>query len=214
MATAEAPQEQFDDLEQQRTTDVLGMWIFLATELLLFGGLFTSYAVLRWHDVDVFNKASHHLDLMLGSVNTAIILTSGLTMAISERLARAQRQRGTLTFLLATIFLGVIFLCLKGYEWHTEAMEGLSPILGLPFVFPDGPDGPARRFFSCYYALTGLHALHMTVGLGILSVVAVLVARWRRPGRIARQVRISGLYWAFVDIAWIFVYTSLYLLRS
>lgn len=214
MATVETPAEQFDDLEQQRRTVLLGMWVFLTTELLLFGTLFTAFIVLRVEHTAVFAHAATHLDLVLGSINTAILLTSGLTMALAERAALAGLRRSTLTWLGATLALGTAFLAIKGYEWYAELKEELVPLLGLDFVFPDGPAAPARRFFESYFALTGLHALHMIAGLAALAVLALLIRRWRHPGRLARQVRITGLYWAFVDVVWIFVFTVLYLLRQ
>ncbi len=116
--------------------------------------------------------------------------------------------------LLGTIALGGVFLAVKAYEWHHEYSLGLMPVLGLAFEYPGEHAQAARMFFNFYYAMTGLHAAHMIGGLGLLMVIAVLVYRWRDPPRIARQVQISGLYWAFVDVVWIFVFTALYLLRA
>lgn len=215
MPTSDArPAEQFDDLAQQRRANLMGMWLFLATELLLFGGLFTGFVVFRIEYAQVFGEAAHHLDLLLGSLNTVILLTSGLTMALSEQAVNGERRRLALGLISATFVLAVIFLAIKGYEWHHEYTKQLMPVLGLPFSYPGDQPQIARLYFNFYYAMTGLHAAHMLVGIGLLITMLVLVGRWRNPARQARQVQIMGLYWAFVDVVWVFVFTLLYLLRT
>lgn len=208
-----APAEQFDDLVQQRQADLMGMWIFLATELLLFGGLFAAFTVYRLEYVAGFGGAAHHLDLMLGTINTVVLLTSGLTMTLAERAVNAHRRALALQLLAATLALGAVFLTIKGYEWHHEIQKQLMPGLGLPFNYPGDHAHAAQMFFNFYFAMTGLHAAHMLVGLGLLVTMLVLVARWRESGRLSRQIQIMSLYWAFVDIVWVFVFTTLYLLR-
>jgi len=206
--------EQFDDLEQQRHADIMGMWLFLATELLLFGGVFMAFAVNRWFHPETFGEAAHELDLVLGSVNTAILLTSGLTMALAER-AMAVRRRGlTLALLGATLALGLVFLSIKGFEYYKEYSEQLLPITGLAFGYTGAHPEHAQMFFNFYFVLTAMHALHMAIGLAIIAVLMGIGQRWRQPDRFERQVRIVGLYWAFVDVVWVFVFTTLYLLRS
>lgn len=206
--------EQFNDIDQQLQSNLFGMWLFLATELLLFGGVFAGFIVFRVIYGDAFAEAAGHLDLMLGSLNTALLLTSGLTMALAEQTVNAARRDATLALLLATIALGAVFIGIKGLEWYHEYEHQLMPVLGLPFDYPGEHAQRAELFFNFYFTLTGLHALHMLIGLGLLSVIGVLTWRWRDPSRIARQVQISGLYWAFVDVLWIVVFTLLYLLRS
>lgn len=206
--------EQFDDLDQQIRADVMGMWVFLATEMLLFGALLASFVIFRTQHAAVFAEASHHLDLKLGAINTAILLTSGLTVAMSEQAVNHGRRRTALSLLCSSIVLGNIFLCIKFYEWYVESQEKLMPVLHLPFHFSGPHEATAELFFDFYYMMTGLHALHMIVGLGILLTVLVQVARWPEPGRVARQTRIAGLYWHFVDVIWVFIFTLLYLLRS
>ncbi|MHB0777025.1 cytochrome c oxidase subunit 3 [Halomonas sp. WWR20] len=208
------PEEQFDDLTQQRHADLMGMWIFLATELMLFGGIFTSFAVYRHAYPDVFAEAAGHLDLMLGTLNTALLVTSSLFMALAERAANAERKGLTLAFLLITIGIGMVFLAIKGYEWHHEYTEGLMPILGLEFTYPGPHPEQAQIFFDFYYVLTGMHAVHMSLGMLVLLVLIVLALRWRDPPRLGRQIQISGLYWAFVDVVWVFIFTTQYLLRA
>ncbi len=215
MPTAEAhPAEQFDDMAQQRRADTLGMWLFLATELLLFGGLFAGFLIYRMVHPAVFAEAAGHLDLMLGGINTALLLTSGLTMALAELAMKRHRRRACLLFLLATLALGVAFLGIKAYEWHHEYTQQLMPVHGLAFAYPGEQPQIAELFFNFYYAMTGLHAAHMAIGLGLLATLALVVGRWRHPHRIERQVQIGGLYWAFVDVIWVVVFTLLYLLRQ
>ncbi|MFE8069443.1 cytochrome c oxidase subunit 3 [Marinobacteraceae bacterium S3BR75-40.1] len=215
MPTSEpVPAEQFDDMPQQRRASVLGMWTFLVTELLLFGGAFSAFAIFRVMHPNVFGEAAHHLDLKLGAINTAILLSSGMTMFLAEQAVSAGRRRLALGMLCSTIGLGVVFLGIKGYEWSKEAAHNLAPVLGQPFHFPGDSPGIAELFFNFYYTLTGMHAAHMLVGLIILAVMVVLVWRWRDGYRLDRQTRVVGLYWAFVDVIWIFVFTSLYLLRG
>lgn len=204
--------EQFDDVGQQRHADFLGMWLFLATELLLFGGVFMGFAINRFLHPQVFGDAAHELDLVLGGINTAILLTSGLTMALAEQAVVLGRKRLTLALMSATLALGVIFLFIKGMEYHKEYSEQLLPITGFVFAY-DGP-AQAQMFFNFYFVMTFMHALHMAIGLAIIAVLIGIGRGWKRPDRFERQVHVVGLYWAFVDIVWVFVFTSLYLLRS
>lgn len=206
--------EQFETIAQQREANHLGMWMFLGTELLLFGGVFASFLVLRVIHAETFAEAAGYLDLKLGTLNTALILTSGLTIALAEQMSRGGRRKATFWLLAATIALGLAFLGIKGYAWHQEYLEQLMPVFDLPFDYPGEHPSRAELFFHLYFILTGLHALHMIIGLGVLTVIATLTWRWREPPRIARQVQISGLYWAFVDVVWVVVFSLLYLLRT
>ncbi len=119
-----------------------------------------------------------------------------------------------MVFLLITIGLGLLFLGIKGYEWYREFSHQLMPVLGLPFDYPGDQGEVAEMFFNFYFVLTGLHAAHMVLGLIALAVLAVVLLRWRQPERLERQARILGMYWAFVDVIWVFVFTTLYLLRA
>ncbi|GAB2783426.1 cytochrome c oxidase subunit 3 [Halomonas shantousis] len=201
-------------MTQQRHADLMGMWIFLATELMLFGGVFTAFTVYRHAYPDAFAEAAGHLDLTLGTLNTVLLVTSSLFMALAERAANAEQKRLTLMFLLTTIGIGVVFLAIKGYEWHHEYTEGLMPVLGLEFRYPGQHPEQAQMFFNFYYVLTGLHAVHMSLGMIMLLVLLVFTLRWRNPPKLGRQIQINGLYWAFVDIVWVFIFTSQYLLRA
>lgn len=204
--------EQFDDIGQQITANLAGMWLFLATEIMFFGGLFTAFAVYRTRHAEAFAEAAGHLHLWLGAANTAILLTSGLAMALADPAMRRDSRRGALAAIAATLLLGLAFLGIKAYEYSAEFAEGLMPILGLPFRYEGAQPAQAEMFFDLYYALTGLHALHMLIGIGLLALIFVLVWRWRDPARLTRQVQISALYWAFVDVVWLFVFPTLYLL--
>lgn len=206
--------EQFDDLEQQERAGFMGMWVFLATELLLFGGVFMAFAIYRMLYADAFGPAAHHLDLRLGTINTVLLLTSGLTMALAERAVVVRRRQLTLWMMATTLVLGTVFLAIKGYEYHHEYTKQLVPLLGLPFVYEGPFPQRAQMFFNFYFVMTGLHALHMAIGLGAIAILLKIGRRWAQPDRYERQVRFTGLYWAFVDVVWVFVFTSLYLLRA
>ena len=206
--------EQFEDPGQQLEADILGMWVFMATEVLMFAGVFAGYAMYRIQFAEAFAEAAGHLYLHLGAANTAVLLTSGVTMSLTEPMVRRHRRGPLLLLLGITMALGVLFLGIKGYEYAREFHEHLMPLFGLRFEYPGAHADKAQLFFNFYYAMTGLHALHMTIGLGLLAVMAVLAWRWRTPDRLARQVRIVGMYWALVDIVWIFIFPALYLLHA
>lgn len=208
------PDGQFDDMTQQVRAGLLGMWVFLMTELLLFGGAFAAFMLYRMQYSAVFAEAAGHLNLLLGSLNTLLLLTSGLLMALAEQALQRQHRPLTLWLLVATLVLGLAFLSLKGLEWYKEYTDQLMPLLWLEFNYPGEQPEIARLFFSFYFTLTGLHALHMGIGVGIIALMVVKVRRWREPHRLSRQLRIVGMYWAFVDVLWIFMFTLLYLLRG
>jgi cytochrome c oxidase subunit 3 len=201
---------QFDDLAQQREAATLGMWVFLVTEVLFFGGLFVVYSVYRILYPAAFAAASHELDVVLGSVNTVVLITSSLTMALGVRAAQTGQRRLLLLFLIATMVLGATFLGIKSVEYYHKFVEHHVP--GPGFVFEAEHARHAQIFFSLYFVMTGLHALHMIIGLGIMAVM--LWWSWR--GTITMEyyspIEISGLYWHFVDIVWIFLFPLLYLL--
>lgn len=205
--------EQFETMEQQVRAGLAGMWVFLATEMLFFGGLFVGFAIYRSHLGTSFAAAAGHLDLVLGSINTGVLLTSGFCMSLADPAMEARDRRRVLALLGATAGLGLVFIGIKGVEYLEEFHKHLMPIGGLAFDFPGAHPERARLFFGYYYALTGLHALHMTIGICAIGVLLILAWRWREPAKLARQVRITSLYWAFVDVVWMFVFASLYLLR-
>lgn len=203
---------QFDDAAQQHESSTLGMWIFLATEIMFFGGLFTSYTVYRVMHPVAFEAASHHLDIVLGALNTGVLLTSSLTMALAVRSAQTGKRRNTVAFLIVTMLLGAAFLCIKGLEYYQKYTDHLVP--GPSFSFPGPHSHEAEMFFYLYFAMTGLHAIHMIAGLGVVSVIAIQAARGRFTPAYYTPLEVTGLYWHFVDIIWIFLFPLLYLIGS
>jgi cytochrome c oxidase subunit III len=218
LAPAEAPPRvahHFEDLAQQREAMTLGMWVFLASEVLFFGALFTAFFVYRSVSPGLFAEAARRLIPEVGAVNTAVLLTSSLTMALAVYAAHTRQRRMLLACLGLTLLLGATFVAIKMWEWHHEYAEHLVPGAGFA---PEGvPPEVARGmqlFFLFYFIITGLHALHMLVGLGVLSVQITLAGRGDFGVRDDTPVELAGLYWHFVDIVWIFVFPVLYLLRQ
>jgi cytochrome c oxidase subunit III len=200
---------QFEDAEQQHHASWLGMWVFLATEVMFFGGMFTCYAFYRAGYPGAFAAASNQLDVLLGAINTAVLIGSSLTMALAVYSAETGSRRATVNFLLLTILLGAIFLGIKSYEYHEKFVEHFVP--GAAFRF-EGPFArPAEIFFSFYFAMTGMHALHMVIGIGLLAVIAIKARRGRFSPAYYTPVELTGLYWHFVDLVWIFLFPLLYL---
>jgi cytochrome c oxidase subunit 3 len=206
----------FASLEQQQDASRLGMWTFLLTEVMLFGAVLTGYAVFRAAYPKEFVAGSDHLNIVLGGVNTAVLLGSSLTMALAVRAAQTGGRRGTVVFLLATVGLGLAFLGVKAVEWTADYHEGLIP--GVRFDESrdwNGRDvGRVKLFFVLYFSLTGLHALHMVIGLSVLLVLAVKAGRGRYDPQYYTPVELAGLYWHFVDIVWIFLFPLLYLIGT
>jgi cytochrome c oxidase subunit III len=203
--------EQFDDAEQQRTASTFGMWVFLATEVMFFGGMIAAYTAYRFENPLGFAIGSRELSVTIGGINTGVLLVSSFTVALAVYAARVGARRMLLGSLAATIVLGTVFLGLKGYEWWEHWHDGFVP--GLHFTY-DGPERVAvGLFFWLYFALTGVHALHMTIGIGIMSVIGVLAWRGRFTPAYHNPVEIAALYWHFVDIVWIFLLPILYLIR-
>jgi cytochrome c oxidase subunit 3 len=201
---------QFEDLEQQREVAALGMWMFLVTELLFFGGLFLVYSVYRsWYPGD-FAAASHELLVWAGTLNTVVLITSSLTMALAVHAAETGHRRALILLLLATMALGCVFLGVKAFEYRTEYLQHHIP--GWGFEFPAEHFLHAQIFFSLYFVMTGLHALHMIIGLAVMAVMVWLSWRGRITPAYPNPVEVAGLYWHFVDIVWIFLFPLLYLI--
>jgi cytochrome c oxidase subunit 3 len=202
----------FDDWDQQYDSCVLGMWVFLVSEVMFFGGVFATYMVYRLLYPDAFAHASQHLDVYLGTFNTFILLTSSLTMALAVRAAHLGRSRHVALMIAATMILGVVFLGIKFYEYYHKYEEGLAPLLGLPFNYQASDAGPTRLFYGLYFGMTGVHALHMIIGIAILALYIPPAWRGRYTGHNSLAVEIIGLYWHFVDLVWIFLFPMLYLI--
>jgi cytochrome c oxidase subunit III len=202
--------EQFATPEQQRESAFLGMWTFLATEIMLFGGLFFGIVVYRVLYPDAAREASQHLYKSIGAINTAVLLTSSLAVALAALAARDGRRRAVVVDLLISAALGLVFLGIKALEYYLDYSEGLMPGRGSK-PFPITAPG-AELFINAYWFATGIHALHVLIGVGILAVIAQRVggAGLPLPQRDI-VVEVAGLYWHFVDIVWIFLFPVLYL---
>jgi cytochrome c oxidase subunit 3 len=221
---------QFRDLKQQQEAATLGMWMFLATEVLFFGGVLTAYAIYRQAYANAFVHGSLFLNTALGTLNTAVLLTSSLTMALSVWFA----QRGNRTLLVGclglTLLLGLVFLGIKAWEWHHEYAAGRAP--GINFTVSEQQRYPVqihagqrdegaetvnprelKMFFLFYFILTGLHGIHMMVGVGLLLYLIIRAAPGFFSSGYYSPVEVIGLYWHFVDIVWIFLFPLLYLIR-
>jgi cytochrome c oxidase subunit 3 len=201
--------EQFETTAEEQESGLVGMWIFLATEVLFFGVLFFVYSVARVQYGAAFAAASKHTDVILGTCNTAILLTSSLTMALAVRASELRDAVQTRRWLGATMALGAVFLIIKGVEYHKEFAEHLVP--HFDFQFDDAHLVGAGIFFSLYFVMTGLHALHLLIGIAILGVLARRVTTARKRTERRGTVEVAGLYWHFIDLVWIFLYPLLYL---
>ena len=202
---------QFEDLHQQLDASVLGMWLFLITEIMFFGGLFAGYAIYRSSAPDAFAAASGHLDITLGGFNTVVLIFSSLTMALAVRSAQLGNNKAIFNYLVATLVLGTVFLVVKGFEYHDKFVHHLIP--GANFQWPDPALARGAEMFYCFYfAMTGMHAFHMIIGAGLLIYFLIQARRHRYHSEYYGPVEIMGLYWHFVDIVWIFLFPLLYLL--
>ena len=208
--TPEVLAHQFDDLEQQHDAANLGMWAFLATEILFFGGMFLGYAVYRSLYPEAFTQASNHMDILLGMINTVVLIASSLTVVLAVNAAQRDRRRAVARLLALTILLGMVFLGIKCTEYLHKYAEHLVP--GLNFAYPGEQAKPAAIFFSFYFAMTGMHALHMIVGIAIFALLIPAARRGRYTSVYRTPVENAGLYWHFVDIIWIFLFPLFYLL--
>jgi cytochrome c oxidase subunit III len=206
---------QFEDIEQQRDAGNFGMWVFLATEMMFFGGVFTCYIVYRSLYYPGFAAGSHGLEADLGAGMTFVLLASSFTMAMAVRAARQGKRGMLLEFLSATIILGIAFLGMKFTEYFHKWNEQMVP--GLNFhpaseSLRGAPEHAVELFMCFYFFMTGLHALHMIIGIGLLCVMAILAWRRKLPAEDYNRVEVSGLYWHFVDIIWIYLFPLLYLI--
>ncbi len=205
---------QYKTMEQQRETAALGMWIFLSTEVLFFGGLFMTYTLNRSTYPDIFSEASKTIRLSLGAVNTVVLIASSLTMAMAVWSSQTGKKKLLTLFLIATLALGCVFLGIKAIEYHEKYVEHHIP--GWNYQFEPNADvatnAHTQLFFSLYFGMTGLHALHMIVGAGLLIWLIKESLRGRFTPEYNTPVENIGLYWHFVDIVWIFLFPLLYLI--
>jgi cytochrome c oxidase subunit 3 len=206
-----ALKEPFHQVRQQREADYLGMYIFLGSEIMLFGGVFAALWAYRLTHPEAAAEAAAHLKLWLGTANTAVLLTSSLFVALSVPYARAGARRKAALWLAAAAVLGVVFLGIKGVEYRLEYLDGLMPGIG-----PQSPlrTTPAALFIDLYFVATALHAVHLTIGIGLTTTVAAWLAWGRGTAPRPIVVTLCGLYWHLVDIVWLFLFPILYLARG
>jgi cytochrome c oxidase subunit 3 len=226
-----ALQHHFENMEQQREAGTLGMWIFLVTEIMFFGGMFLAYTLYRSTYSDAFATASNHLDITLGAVNTGVLILSSFTMAMSVYFTQIGKSRPQVICLILTLVLGLTFLGIKAVEYKAKYDDKLIP----GHVIPSQPFGPevahhgdtdlhklhmvgnatvkqVELFYWIYFAMTGMHALHMVIGAGLLTFLIIFSIKGRFGPEYHSPVEVIGLYWHFVDIVWIFLFPLLYLL--
>ena len=219
----------FDDMEQQREAGTLGMWAFLVTEVMFFGGLFLAYILYRSRAPVEFAVASNSLNVTMGFINTLVLICSSLTMALAVYYSQVGKRNLIVLFLLLTMALGLTFLVIKGFEYHEKYVEHHIPVRFATYEFKwEGhagaggheaaslpvDNGKVEMFFWLYFAMTGVHALHMIIGLGILATLVLMARRGRFTPDYHSPVELSGLYWHFVDIVWIFLFPLLYLVGA
>jgi cytochrome c oxidase subunit III len=200
----------FATLEQQRDSAKLGLWIFLVTEVLLFGGLFVAYAVYRAWNPDMFHNAHKALDLTLGTINTIILISSSLTMALAIRNIQLDRKKVSLYFLLTTILLAVAFLVIKYFEYRHKFHLGQLP--GKYYTYKGIEGTNPHTFFTIYFLMTGLHALHIIGGISVIGWIAHKMSKNHYSSEYYTPVELAGLYWHFVDLVWIYLFPLFYLI--
>ncbi|MGH9765465.1 MAG: cytochrome c oxidase subunit 3 family protein [Blastocatellia bacterium] len=208
--------EQFDDPVQQKQAGLFGMWVFLSTEILFFGALFASYTIYRSMYPYEFEVASHTLNVGLGTTNTLVLIVSSLTVVMAVRSAQAGKKNWIAFFLVLTIILGFAFLGIKAIEYYAKFQEHHVPGNGFSTAGElAGLDiHRVQIYFVLYFAMTGLHAFHMIIGIGIMTWLLVMALRGTYTPKYYTPVEISGLYWHFVDIIWIFLYPLFYLVGA
>jgi cytochrome c oxidase subunit III len=235
-----ALQHHFDTMAQQKEAAVVGMWVFLLTEILFFGGLFAAYMVYRIWYFDAFAEASRSLSLFWGGLNTAVLIGSSLTMAMAVRCAQTNKRSATVNWLILTMILGTVFLGVKVIEYADKFEHHHVP--GYNFQWAAAHEAPAagaeagaegtaaaphrelalnadqlqlttQIYFSLYFTMTGLHALHMIIGIGIMLVITWMAWKGKFDEEYYTPVEMAGLYWHFVDIVWIFLFPLLYLVE-
>lgn len=204
------PAHHFDDLEQQHEAASLGMWAFLLTEVLFFGGLFAAYAVYRGMYPEAFAHASTALDVKMGAINTFVLIGSSLSMVLAVHAGHHGKGKAIAFWLWVTIALGSVFLVIKGFEYAHKWHEHLIP--GPGFAFEGVPGGHEQLFFALYFAMTGLHGFHMLIGLVLMVWLSWHALRGRFSTGNSNWIEMFGLYWHFVDLVWIFLFPLLYLL--
>ena len=244
-----ALQHHFDTMAQQKEAAVIGMWVFLLTEILFFGGLFVAYMIYRVWYFEAFAEASRRLSLFWGGLNTAVLIGSSLTMALAVRCAQTNSRKWTVNWLILTMILGCVFLGVKvieyrdkfanyevpgaTYNWNYHEEHEAAAAAGAGEHAAAAPEGgesaeaaahhvkmtpdqlqrTTQLYFSLYFTMTGLHALHMIIGVGLMLVITGMAWKGKFDDQYYTPVEMAGLYWHFVDIVWIFLFPLLYLVE-
>jgi cytochrome c oxidase subunit 3 len=203
-------QHHFDDLGQQQEASTLGMWVFLVTEVLFFGPIFFAFTLYRNKYLQAFTIASHHQNWKLGTTNTAVLILSSLTVVMGVYFAQTNRRRALCLSIIATLGLGLVFLGIKAIEYHEHYVEGFFP--GSHFGYSGPMANQVEMFFVLYFILTGIHAFHMIIGIGLFTRLLYRAQRGDFDAEYYGPVEVLGLYWHFVDIVWIFLFPMLYLI--
>jgi cytochrome c oxidase subunit III len=204
-----ALREQFHSPDQQRQTSTAGMWVFLITEVMLFGGLFAAFSVYRLNDYGGFTQGSAEMEYWMGAVNTAVLICSSLTMAMAVYSAEKGRRLRLAGFLLLTILIGLVFLGIKFTEYYLHYQDHKVP--GLWFE-QSGPNAAhVQMFFVFYFIMTGLHATHMLIGIGLLTALLIRTVFGSFTENYHTPVELTGLYWHFVDTVWVFLFAIFYI---
>lgn len=216
---AEGVYHQFESIEQQNESYIVGMWTFLVTEVMFFGPLFFIYILYRWQYQAEFYLVHKELDWVLGGINTTILLISSLTIALAVHFSQVHNRKKELLMLGATVSCAFAFLVIKGFEWGKKFSYGVVP--GVNFQWGGDhlepevaavPPRIAEMFFSIYYAMTGLHAIHVVIGIIAIGTLMLLIARKSELVESFIPTEMVALYWHFVDLVWIFLFPLFYLM--
>jgi cytochrome c oxidase subunit 3 len=200
----------FSDTTQQSESAKLGMWVFLLTEILLFGGLFVTYAVFRSWNPDMFYNAHKQLNVTLGTINTVVLITSSVTVALAIRSIQLNRKKQSIALLATTLLLAAVFLVIKYFEYSHKFHLGQLP--GKFYTYTGLKGTNPHIFFSVYFAMTGLHGLHVMAGMIVISIMIVRTSRNHFSNEYYTPVELTGLYWHLVDMIWIYLFPLLYLI--
>jgi cytochrome c oxidase subunit III len=207
---------QFEDVEQQRESVVVGMWAFLCTEVLFFGALFMAYFLYRWKYHEAYLIASQNLNYWWGGLNTFVLLLSSLTMALAVHAAQEGKKKPIITYTSATIVLAFVFLVVKYFEytekWHHNLFPTATFGTNADHPIPENVRAQAKLFFCLYFFMTGLHAFHIIIGIGALVAIVWLARRNWFTRDYYQPVEMVGIYWHFVDVVWVFLFPLLYLI--
>lgn len=202
----------FESLERQREAARLGMWVFLASEILLFGALIALYATSRAEHAAGFAEGVRHADVIAGSVNTVVLLVSSYLVARAVHALRDDQPRLAAGLTGGTVLLGAVFLAIKSYEYVHHLSEGAGPA-GRGALYLEHPVPGLASYFNLYWLTTGLHAFHVLVGMSVLAVLGIAVARRRFGAAHAHRLEMGALYWHLVDVVWIFLWPLYYLMK-